>query len=263
MFHGYDIRAGLRNPQRYHKLFSGVDNIFSISEYNRRSLLSMGAPAKMLINHSVGVDSKTFFPLENRKQNSHTTIVTVARLVEEKGLIYGIHAIASLKESGQSVTWKIVGEGNLRAELEREVQRLKLDKQVQFLGARTTTDVLKELRRADVFFLPSIAEALPVCLMEAMSVGLPIVATNVGSVNELVLPNKTGILVDSRNSEQMATALAILLRNTKLRRKFGRDGRRLVKMKYDIHKLNKQLERIFYTASNKTKSSQRSSKLRD
>ena len=133
---------------------------------------------------------------------------------------------------------------DLRGALEQLTVELGLQGRVCFAGARNQDQVAEELRAASLFLLPSVAEALPVVLMEAGAVGLPVVCTDVGSVRELVQDGVSGFVVPPRDVEQMSSALERLLLNPGDWPAYGRAGRAHIERHYDIEALNDRLEAL-------------------
>lgn len=251
MFHGIDIRNGLKNGGSiYQNLFEYGDLFLSISQYNYENLITFGLNPEKIISHPVGIDLKKFnfkWDFEQKNSTNEIIILTVARLVEEKGYEYGLRAIKTLvsKLPEISLEYRIVGEGYKKCELVSLVNDLHLNNVVTFVGAMDHDEVVGEMQNADIFFLPSNDEALPVVLMEAQSVGLPVVATDVGSVFEVVDSDRSGFLVPQKNFLSMAEKLLYLCMNKKIWPLMGECGRKHVEEKYDINYLNYQLERIF------------------
>ena len=246
-FHGFDIRMGLeKGAGVYRDLFELGDCFISISDYNFQSLCQMGLRQEKIVSLPIGIDLKKF-PLKNRNEaweiHSPCRIVTVARLVEEKGLKYGIEAIALLRKlrPGVSVQYTIIGEGPLREELEVLIRTLNLEKVVTLRGAMDQKDIVQELRRSRLFLFPSIAEALPVSLMEAQAIGLPVVATRVGSADQIVSEGKSGFLVPSKDVQALAERCMYLLDHSESWQEMGQQGRDIVEKRYDVNILNDHL----------------------
>ena len=126
----------------------------------------------------------------------------------------------------------IVGDGPLRAALAQHVAAAGIGGQVWLAGARS--DIAELMRTFSVFALPSIAEGMPVTLLEAMACGLPVVASRVGGIPELVLENDTGMLVPPNDPQALAEALARYLRQPALVRQHGAAGRARIETKYSI-----------------------------
>jgi colanic acid/amylovoran biosynthesis glycosyltransferase len=250
MFHGCDIREGIeKGGEIYNQLLNHGDCFLAISDYNRKNLIRFGVKTEKLIFHPVGVEIYKF-PFKwkgNKNLPSPIVILTVARLVEEKGLEYSITAIKEIlmKNSDLQLKYYIVGEGVLKENLINLVKKLKLGDIVKFLGSMDQLQVAKEMSMAHIFLLPSISEALPVVLMEAQAVGLPIVATDVGGVAEAIVDGRSGFLVPSQNVNALVEKIEYLIEHPELWPKMGRYGRKFIEENYDMKKLNQQLLEIY------------------
>jgi glycosyltransferase involved in cell wall biosynthesis len=152
-----------------------------------------------------------------------TVVVTVARLVWFKGLDTLIDAAARLGPAWPRLRLVIVGDGPLRAPLEQRVAERGLIGRVIFTGERV--DVPEILGAADIFALPSVSEGMPISILEAMAARLPVVATSVGGIPELVVPGETGLLAPARDAGRFAAALETLVAAPELRRACGAAGR--------------------------------------
>lgn len=247
-FHGYDIRQGMASSGRiYARLTRYCDAVHSISEYNRIWLEAFGFDPARIIHHPIGIDITRFQPRTGQyKQQGNdepVTIVTVGRLVQEKGMGYALEALAGVRKQRPNlpVRYRILGGGPLENSLRVQAKHLGLDDIVEFMGPQDQAVVRSVLAQADLFLLPSVAEALPVSIMEAMACGLPVVATEVGSVAELVKDGHTGRLVPPADSKALARALLEMLDRRESWSKLGSAGRSLVAQRYDIDKLNDRL----------------------
>lgn len=251
MFHGYDIRRGIANGgDIYQKLFERGDVILSISDYNYKHLIDFGADPERIVHHPVGIDLKKYISRHHTGRVGPGTkikILSVSRLVKEKGLSFGIQAVSKLilERNLTNIEYQIAGDGPLRAELEQLAEHLGIRKYIRFLGIQTQEGVIALVSQADIFFLPSIAEALPVVLMEAQAAGLPVVATNVGSVAQLVDNGRTGFIVASEDVNAMAEKLEYLVKHPQEWPSMGVTGRKIVEERFDASILNKKLEQIF------------------
>jgi len=252
-FHGYDIRRGLEHgPTFYTPLREGVDCFLSISKYTRAHLKKFSLDPNKIVDHPVGIDLEKF-PF--RWDNENTPLVnkgpfkvlTVARLVREKGLEYGIRSIHQLlkKNPDLKIQYRIVGEGKLREDLNKMVAKLGLTNVVKFLGGKDQVGVSNEMLNAHIFLFPSLAEALPVALMEAQAIGLPVVASDVGGVAEIVADGKSGFLVSAQDVINLASKLEYLIKHPEIWPEMGTYGREIVEKRFDIKKLNKRLVKIY------------------
>lgn len=251
MFHSYGIQRGIRQGgEMYRKLFQHGDCFLSISDFNYNNLLMFGAPPEKIISHPVGINLQ-WFPFRASPNFSHPNesirILSVARLAEPKGLHYGIEAVKELVHNHPSwqLKYEIVGSGPLKEELERLVEQLNLRQVVDFFGPAEQKEVLQAMQQAHIFLLSSIAEALPVTLMEAQAVGLPIVATSVGAISSMVADGHTCFLVAPKDAQAIAQRLEYLIEHPEIWSKMGRAGRRFIEERYDINRLNRKLEEIY------------------
>jgi colanic acid/amylovoran biosynthesis glycosyltransferase len=217
MFHGSDIRKGVgKNKDYYKKLIKYGDCFLAISNYNYENLVAFGMPIEKIIYHPVGIDTEKFVLKNNYAFNireKRVIISTVARLVEEKGLKYGIEAVAKVLKRNKNLDLKyyIIGSGYLEKNLKNLVKQLGLENNIFFLGEKTHEEVIEIMNKTDIFILPSIAEALPVVLMEAQAIGLPVIATSVGSVDQVVMNGKSGFIVPKMDSDALAEKMVYLI----------------------------------------------------
>ena len=161
------------------------------------------------------------------------TLLSVGRLRPPKDFMTLLRAI----EPG-SVRVRIVGDGPERAALEAEVARLGLERTVELLGMRG--DVGELLAAADVFVLASDSEGLPMSVLEAMAAGLPVVASAVGGVPELVREGETGMLVPPRDSAALAGAIRRLVEDPALRDRLGAAGRQRVEREFSLARFQRE-----------------------
>lgn len=156
-------------------------------------------------------------------QADPNTVLTIASVKPEKGLETLLAAAPLVSNQHPGVHFVIVGGGRRLEQLESEVRRLGLQQYVHTTGV--VQDVKAQYQRADVFCLPSRSEGMPNALMEAMAAGLPAVATQVGGVPDLLLHQRTGLLVPADQPEPLAEALIRLLGDAQLRQSFSEAAR--------------------------------------
>ncbi|MCP8310246.1 MAG: glycosyltransferase [Candidatus Methylarchaceae archaeon HK01M] len=251
MFHGYDIRLGMEKGRGiYSELFKFGDCFFAISNYNYKNLIQFGVDPQKIIFHPVGIDVNKFsYRWQSAIVERPNTIIilTVSRLVEKKGVQYGIQAISKLlkKRPQLQLEYRIIGGGRLERQLRKLVEELNLDEVVHFLGPIEQEGVIKNMQQAHIFLLPSIAEALPVVLMEAQAVGLPVVAISVGSISQVTINGKSGFLVSENDVDTLAEKLEYLVEHPERWVEMGRCGRKYVEKEYNIKKLNQRLVKIY------------------
>lgn len=173
------------------------------------------------------------------------TAIVVARLQPIKDHETLLHALAMLKQDGLEINLLVAGDGAERARLEALVPALGLDPgRIRFLGFRT--DVPDLLTAADVFVLSSLQEGLPLAMLEAMSQQLPVVATSVGGVPELVADGENGFLVPKKNPALFAAALSRVVRSPQLAARLGAAGEKLVREQYSFGAMAKAYEGLYH-----------------
>ncbi len=150
-------------------------------------------------------------------------IICVARLVWFKGLHTLIAALPVVLARHPDTRVLIVGDGELRQDLEARAKRLEIDPVIVFAGERD--DIPELLKISDLFVLPSVSEGLPISLLEAMAARLPLVATRVGGIPELIEDGKTGYLVPSKDDRALAQAILSFLDDPEKMRRAGLAGR--------------------------------------
>lgn len=254
-FHGVDMSACVGNEREiYRHLFEYGDLLLPISDRWKRRLIEMGSDPKRTRIHRMGVDIERFpFQSRSRIPGRPAEILSVGRLIEKKGIDYGLHAIASLAASGIPVRYSIVGDGPLRARLEMLALELGISEIVSFLGYQDQERVVELVRESDILLAPSVTdsngdqEGIPVALMEAMASGVPVVSTRHSGIPELVSDGVSGFLAEERDVEGLARALGVLLDDPELRKRIAWAGREKVAAEFDVRMLNRQLEAYYRT----------------
>jgi len=248
-FHGHDIRMANRHGREiYGELWDEADCLVAISKYNQEHLLRFTSDPRKIVYHPVGIDLRRFcYRPAVPPRDRPARLISVARLVEEKGLVYGLEAVQRVleKRPGMRLLYDIIGEGKLRDVLEREIDERGLQETVRLHGARDQAAVIEALRTSDILLAPSLAEALPLSLMEAHAIGLPVVATRVGSVDQIVLDGRTGFLAPPGDAIAFGGRLERLLRDPERWEAMGRAGREHVERHYDIERLNDRLVELY------------------
>jgi colanic acid/amylovoran biosynthesis glycosyltransferase len=168
-------------------------------------------------------------------------ILTVGRLEREKGHGILLEALAALVSHGLDVELRVVGDGSQRRRLTERVAELEIDSRVAFVGKAGQDRIQEHYADADLFCLPSLGEGVPVVLMEAMAMGVPVIATRVGGVPELVEHGVSGLLAPPADPVALAEAIATLAEDPEARERMGTAGRRRVFKQHDIERVAGQL----------------------
>lgn len=189
----------------------------TVSEYNvdfLEALANGGEPRVELVRN--GIDMGRFAPAESPPTGPFT-ILSVARLVEKKGLPILIEACRTLRDRGYDFRCEIVGKGRLRAQLERQIRGAGLQKVVRLVGPLAQQEVIDRYHRAHVVALPAIVgsdgnrEGLPVSIVEALACGVPVVSTPVTGIPEAVHDGVNGLIVPEGDPDALAEALERLI----------------------------------------------------
>jgi glycosyltransferase involved in cell wall biosynthesis len=156
----------------------------------------------------------------------------IGRISEEKGINYLIEAYATLKDKHISASLLIIGEGPELSKMQQLAEERKVEKDVHFLGFQN--DILPFLEKMDIFVLPSLTEGTPLALLEAMSAKVPVVATRVGGVPDLIENGITGVLVNPCNHMELADAISKLFLDNDLRISIINNAAELIEKQYSL-----------------------------
>lgn len=258
-FHGFDATlstaallsspAWANYPLFRRQLAREGDLFLCASSFIRDRVLAMGFPEARTRLHYIGVDCQAIQPRDPREETP--TILHVARLVEVKGTQYLIRAFAALRAEHADVQLVIVGDGPLKASLQRLARSLGLEHRVHFLGALPHDQVLAWMRRAAVLVLSSVrtatgrVEGLGMVLLEAAATGVPVVGSRIGGIPEGIIDGETGFLAPERDADALAGRLNALLDDPSARLGMGGQARALIERKFDIRRQTEALEDLY------------------
>lgn len=221
-------------PRRYlilERIFCRIpDRLIAVGNIQNRSLVTtfkVGEQRLRTIWNGVAIEQRQLPAAAQRVGDDHDrkiVIGSISTLIEQKGITYLLDVAARLKQRHDNFVVVIAGEGHLRPELQRKCDALGLSGVVQFLGwvNEAASTVLPEI---DIFFQPSLWEAMSMVLLEAMAQGKPVVATSVGENPFIIDDGVTGYLTEPRDVAGMTEALERLIRDAGLRARLGAAGR--------------------------------------
>ena len=253
-FHGVSMSKDLQEQgvQIYNRLFEKGDLFLPISEHWQHKLIKLGCDESKIIVHRMGIDCHNFaFMSRQPAADGVTRLVSISRLVEKKGLEYGIRAVAKLAKTKPNLEYNIVGDGLLKPKLQELIQELNVGNLVKLLGWKQKTEVIDILNNSHILLAPSITakngdrEGIPVALMEAMAMGLPVISSLHSGIPELVTDGISGFLIPERDVEGIAAKLNFLIEHPEMWSQMGKAGRAIVEANYDINKLNHRLLEIY------------------
>jgi len=235
-------QADSRKGTLFFHLLRQASAVIAPSAAIRNELIEAGFPERRIVIQPNGVDDNRFLPVTPTERleakcslglPAHAlTIGTIARLVARKRLDILLRAFASASIRAHDARLLIVGDGPLRADLKHLAQELMVDGSVVWAGLRN--DPQPWLRAMDVFAFPSRLEGSPNAILEAMATGLPIVATRIGGVVDLIHDGETGLLVPPDDSRAFALALDHILGDGGLRMTLGRRARRQAEESFSL-----------------------------
>jgi len=256
--HGSDLH---RDRHMLREKVAEAAFVVPISDYNRKMILAEcdGQFGDKIIVVHCGVDTQVFQPRPQRtphgRNNGPLNLLCIGTLHEVKGQTYLIEACRLLHERGVDFNCHFAGDGPDLANLTKQAVQAGLADRVHFHGRLTQEEIARLLQIADVVVTPSVPtsigrrEGIPVVLMEAMSSGLPVVASGISGIPELVEDGQSGLLVPPRNAAALADALQKLSADEELRRRMGQVGREKVLREFNLHTNAASLAELFLAYS--------------
>jgi len=253
-FRGYDLVKQLKKkPGYYDSILNKINLFLPVSGSLKKILIKIGAePDRVTVLHSgISLENFTFNNNVNTSVNDIIHIISIARLVEKKGLKYSIQAVAALVTMGHNLTYTIIGDGPLRSTLEELVKKLNIESNIHFSGSKSHDEVLSSLINADIFIAPSVTakdgdqEGIPNVLKEAMALGIPVISTKHAGIPELVINKKTGFLVPERDINAITEYILHIINNIQSLDGIKQNARDLIFNEYDSKKINNYLFELY------------------
>ncbi|MYL53666.1 glycosyltransferase [Pontibacillus yanchengensis] len=192
-----------------------ANKVILISNSFRKPLKEYEALDEKMIRVRTGID----FSVEDVNRNPNQVVITcIARLSPRKGHSYLLEALSQMKENLNHVKVNIVGEGTMRESLEKQAKQLKLEN-IRFLGKRF--DIEEILATSDIYVLPTLNDNFPISVLEAMFAKQAIITTNCGGIPEMIEHNRTGVICEPGNVQQLTEALELLIKDASFRKILG------------------------------------------
>jgi colanic acid/amylovoran biosynthesis glycosyltransferase len=222
--------------------------VICISDFARSQAMAFSEQSQWHKLHVVhcGVDPARWRPHDSCSHDEPASsdalhVLCVGRLISLKGQAVLIEALAQLRAEGRRLTATLVGDGVERDSLCELARREGVQELVEFAGSVGADRIREQFARADIFCLPSFAEGVPVVLMEAMAMELPVLSSRIMGIPELVRDGESGLLTAPGRVDQLAGALRCLADSAELRRRLGRAGRERVCAEYDIARSSERI----------------------
>jgi colanic acid/amylovoran biosynthesis glycosyltransferase len=253
-FHGFDALVVPRESGAhvYAHLFEQAAALTSGSEYMREQLLDLGASSDRTVVVPIGIDLNVFSPDDEARPNvAATRLLSVARLIEAKGVQIALNAVLRLKEMGVNVTYTIIGDGPFRRELETLARDLEISDVVTFKGEQSEEEIQEAYRSADVFLHPALhgedgwVEGQGLVLAEAQATKLPVIASRCGGIPESMNAGITGYLVPEGDYEEIAARVAHLVKHPREGIAMGKAGREFVETRFNLDSYLSRLEALY------------------
>lgn len=207
-----------------------------VSQFGRSQLsrwAAFGTWPRLKVVHC-GIDPTRFGDLAPLP-DGRLRLVSIGRFVEQKGQMVLIEALAQLADSHPDIHLTLVGDGEMRADLEAAIRQQGLEQMVTLTGWLSEDEVQAQIAGAHALVLPSFAEGLPMVIMEAMAAGRPVISTFVAGIPELVVPGETGLLVPAGDVDALARAIGSLSElSTDALQAMGNKGRIRVLARHDM-----------------------------
>ena len=249
-FYGIDAR---KDPSRYDDLFKRADAITVLSEDMRSSLINAGCPRLKTHLQPLSIDTDRFtYRPRQLPEDRPIQLLTVARLVEKKGIEYAIRAVGGL-ETDHEIRYVIAGDGERRSRLEALVERLELTNTVEMVGWQQQSAIQDLMEKSHLFVLPSVTaesgdkEGTPTVLLEAQSSGLPVVSTRHAGIPEIVADGESGLLVPERDVDALQSALETLLSSPNRWAPMGHAGSERIERKHSIKAVSSNLVQLYHS----------------
>lgn len=252
---GYDTTSlklrllhGLLKPVTV-RIWKSAERLVTVSHGLREMALQTlpGHPIRVIYN---GIDTDIFKPAPhiNDTSNGHLRLLCVSRLIDRKGLDYLFQALAEMNDP--RIRLDIVGTGGSEQRLKANIRELGLENQVQFCGYKTAMEVAEHYRQADIFILPSLSESQGMVLLEAMSSGLPIIASHVGGIPEVVTNEENGLLIPPAKVNAIVEAVHRLANDSPLRSKISQNNPAKIQEQFTWKKIALYYQTVYHEALN-------------
>lgn len=251
-FHGYDANViAAQYPGCFDGMLGQVAQVTAGTEFMRGVVEGLGFKPTEVTVWPQAVDTDQVTPRRDRSGSDGFHVLSVARLVPFKGVDIALRAVARARPSIPGLRYTVIGEGELRAELELLARELGIDDITTFRGSQSHDEVLRTFGDADVFVLTGRVdnegqkEGQGVAPLEASASALPVLASRAGGLTEVVLDGETGLLIDPEDVDAAADALITLARDPALRARLGQAGRAHVQRRYSADHSLDVIEQVY------------------
>ncbi|MCX6718063.1 MAG: glycosyltransferase family 4 protein [Candidatus Staskawiczbacteria bacterium] len=256
--HGSDIYLDWKLKKIINKLvFGNADKIIALTEDMKKNIQKTCKKEVVVIPNGISLENFEGLSKEESRRKleigpDEKIVFFAGGLHAVKGLEYLITAFKIIKEKMPEARLILAGEGTERRKLERLARRNDLKEQVSFIGNVPNNKIPGYMISSDIFALPSLSEGLPIVILEAMASGLPIVASRVRGIPEILKDKENGFLVEPKNPVKLAEKILCLLSDSELRKQISLKNKEAVK-KYSLDSITEELLKIYSLCLKKSK----------
>lgn len=229
----FDYEAG----QLLQSKVAAAQFVACVSHFGRAQAMRLVKPIywpKLFVSRC-GVDMANLPVHRSQEIHERLHVLCISRLSPEKGLVGLIDALAIAIKRGINLELRLVGEGGERTQIEQRIKKYGLQEHCFLFGRASEQQVFKEFTSADIFVLTSFMEGLPVVLIEALALGVPVIAPRIAGIPEIIESGQSGLLFTPANWEELAEQLVQLSSDNQLRIHLATEGQRRVNNEFNIH----------------------------
>lgn len=225
-------------------VMKNADSAIALTRDMKRAMQDICDRDIVIVPNGINLADLSGEPRRKDEADHGKRILFVGRLSPVKGVQYLITAMKQVHDTIPDARLNIIGDGREREMLEALSVQLGIQEYVEFSGKVPHEKVLSLMQQADVFVLPSLSEGFPMVIIEALACGLPVVASRVGGMPEIITDDTNGYLVEAKDDTAVANKIIVLLQDEKLRKKISDNNRQLVR-KYTWENITIELEKIY------------------
>ncbi len=234
--HGTDAEI-MKNSILVRTIMKGIllkaSKVICVSSFLKKEVSRISPNANVCVYpNGVGGVEKLFHITRNPVSKNPAKFLYVGRLSEEKNILWLINGFRLIKKTFNGIHLSIVGSGSLENKIKNFIKKSNLENNIDLIGPVPPHEISKCYQNADIFILPSLREGFGVVLIEAMAAGLPVIASNVGGITDIIEDAKSGLFIDPKDVKTLEAAVNALYLDSNKRYEMGVRGRRLVEKKY-------------------------------